>query len=151
MIGLDTSYVVALAVREHPAHDAAWRLFETEIRGRDGSMALTPQVLTEFAHVVSDPRRFERPLVLGDALSLSARLWQARECRQVAAGADAVSIFLDWMTLHGLGRKRLLDTMLAATYRAAGVERLASTDWRDFELFDTFEVVRIGGASAERP
>jgi predicted nucleic acid-binding protein len=144
VIGLDTSYLVALMVREHPAHAAAWRLFEVEIRGREGSMALAMQVLTELAHVVSDPRRFERPLALADALSLSARLWQASECRHVSPGADAVSIFLDWMSLHHLGRKRLLDTMLAATYRSAGVERLPSTDWRDFDLFGAFEVVRIG-------
>jgi hypothetical protein len=34
--------------------------------------------------------------------------------------------------------------MLAASYRAAGVTRLASTDWRDFEVYFAFEVVRIG-------
>jgi predicted nucleic acid-binding protein len=143
VIGLDTSFLVAAAIREHPAHPDAWRLFEAEIRGREGSVALAPQVLTEFAHVVTDPRRFERPLPMDEALSIGQRWWQARECRRVPVGEDAVSIFLDWMTLHRVGGKRLLDTLLAASYRAAGVTRIATSDWRDFELFDAFEIVRI--------
>lgn len=143
MIGLDTSFLVAVTVLEHPAHTAAWRLFESEIRGREGSVALAPQVLTEFAHVVTDPRRFERPLPMNQALSIGERWWQSIECRHVPTDADTVSTFLDWMTLHQLGRKRLLDTMLAATYRTAGVPRLATTDWRDFEVFGAFEVIRI--------
>jgi hypothetical protein len=42
-----------------------------------------------------------------------------------------------------LGRKRLLDTLLAATYHLAGVQRLAATDWRDFETFGVFEILRM--------
>jgi hypothetical protein len=42
-----------------------------------------------------------------------------------------------------LGRKRLLDTLLAATYYSAGVVRLASTDWRDFETYGVFELERL--------
>ena len=39
------------------------------------------------------------------------RLWGARECRRLSGGPAAVAILLDWMTLYGLGRERLLDTM----------------------------------------
>jgi predicted nucleic acid-binding protein len=31
VIGVDTSFLVGLAVREHPAHRACWKLFEKEI------------------------------------------------------------------------------------------------------------------------
>ena len=144
-VGVDTGVLVAVTVREHPAHAAAWRWFADEIRGRDGAMALAPQVLAEYAHVVTDPRRFEHPLSMEAALSLASRWWRARECRQVAADGDAVAIFLDWMAEHRLGRKRLLDTLLAASYAAVGVSRLVTTDGRDFEVFGAFEVVRIGG------
>ena len=142
--GLDTGVLVAIAVREHHAHRAAWQWFVEEVRGRDGAMAIAPQILAEFAHVVTDPRRFEQPLAMEDAMALAARFWNARECRHVAAADDSVAIFLDWIAAHRLGRKRLLDTLLAASYRAAGVSRLVTTDWRDFDVFGAFEVVRIG-------
>lgn len=144
MIGLDTSFLVAVSIREHPAHREAWRVFDGEIRGRDGAAAVAPQVLTEFVHVVTDPRRLERPIPMDEALDIGDRWWNARECRQVPVGSEAVAIFLDWMTLHRLGRMRLLDTMLAAAYHAFGVTRLATTDWRDFRVFEAFEIVAVG-------
>lgn len=141
MIGVDTSFLVALAAREHPVHRTCWRLFEDEIVGRSGSMAVASQVLTEFAHVVTDPRRFERPLEMAEALALCEQWWNADECRPVHADFDAGALFLTWMEQHGLGRKRLLDTLLAASYYCAGVRRIATTDWRDFNVYAVFDVL----------
>jgi predicted nucleic acid-binding protein len=93
--------------------------------------------------VITDARRFERPLAMTEAIELCETLWNAAECRPVAAGADAGALFLTWMHEHALGRKRLLDTLLAATLHAAGVERLATTDWRDFEVYGAFDLVRV--------
>lgn len=144
MIGLDTSYLIGLALREHPAHDRCLRLFDAEIRGQDGSMALAPQALAEFCHVVTDARRCERPLEMADALELCELWWNARECRQVAVDSEVGALSLTWMHSYRLGRKRLLDTLLAAAYHLAGVTRVATTDWRDFETYEVFEVERVG-------
>lgn len=143
MIGLDTSFLVALAIREHPSHRRCLQVFEEEILGQDAAMVLAPQVLAEFAHVVTDPRRFERPLPMVEALELCELWWNAPECRPAAVDAEAGALFLTWMHTFRLGRKRLLDTLLAATYHRAGVTRLATGDWRDFETFGVFEIVRV--------
>ena len=143
MIGADTSFLVGLAVREHPAHRACWQLFQGEILGKPGSMALAGQVLAEFAHVVTDPRRFERPLAMPEAVELCGQWWSAQECRQIDTGFDAGALFLTWMEAYRLGRKRLLDTLLAASYHCAGVKRIATTDWRDFGVYGAFEVVPL--------
>lgn len=147
MIGVDTSFLVGLAVREHPVHPACWGMFEKEILGRPGSMALAPQVMAEFAHVVTDPRRFERPLAMPEALELCGQWWDAQECRPVHTDFDAGALFLIWMEEFRLGRKRLLDTLLAAAYRRAGVERIATTDWRDFNVYGVFEIIRLDSAA----
>lgn len=143
MMGVDTSFLVGLAVREHPAHAPCWSLFKAEIRGQAASMALTPQVLVEFCHVVTDPRRFERPLPMAEVIELCELWWNAEECRPVAADLEACRLFLSWMHEFGLGRQRLLDTLLAASYHRAGVTRLASTGWREFERYGVFAVERL--------
>ena len=140
MIGIDTSFLVALAVREHAAHRQCWDLFEQRIRAKPGSAGLAPQVLSEFAHVVTDPRRFERPLPMSDAIDICQQWSRAEECQLISPGPEAVSVFLNWMHRHGLGRKRLLDTLLAATYHSAGITRIVTTNWRDFAAFGVFEV-----------
>lgn len=143
MIGVDTSFLVGLSIREHPAHRRCLRLFEREIRERAGAMAVAGQVLAEYCHVITDPRRFERPLEMSDALDLCEVWWDAEECHPVTVDAQVGALFLTWMLEHRLGRKRLLDTLLAATYHRAGVERVATTDWRDFQRFGVFQVERL--------
>jgi hypothetical protein len=49
------------------------------------------------------------------------------------------------MREHQLGRKRLLDTRLAATYRAAGIAKILSSNARDFTTFGCFTVIHAGG------
>jgi predicted nucleic acid-binding protein len=143
VIGADTSFLVGLAVRDHPGHQTCWRVFRESIRGRPASLALAPQALAEFVHVVTDPRRFEQPLPVHEALELCEQWWDAEECHCVVASREATTLFLSWMHTHGLGRKRLLDTLLAASYYTAGVRRIATTDWRDFSIFGVFDVVAI--------
>lgn len=143
MIGVDTSFLVGLAAREHPVHGACRALFEDEIVGRTGSMAVASQALAEFAHVATDPRRFEKPLAMTEALELCEQWWNADESRPVQADFDAGALFLAWMEQFRLGRKRLLDTLLAASYYRVGVRRIATTDWRDFEVYGVFEVLAL--------
>jgi len=50
---------------------------------------------------------------------------------------------LSWMRTHRLARKRLLDTLLAATWYSAGITRIATTNWRNFAVFEVFEVVGL--------
>jgi hypothetical protein len=45
------------------------------------------------------------------------------------------------MREHGLGRKRILDTMLAATYFANDVKSIVSSNAGNFEIFGCFEMV----------
>jgi hypothetical protein len=40
---------------------------------------------------------------------------------------------------HRLGRKRLLDTMLAATFRSAGISSILTCDRTDFEVLGGFQ------------
>ncbi len=45
------------------------------------------------------------------------------------------------MTSHRLGRMRVLDTLLAATYAAQGVSKLTTLNPKDFESFNRFDFV----------
>jgi predicted nucleic acid-binding protein len=100
--------------------------------------------MAELVHVVTDPRRFERPLSMTEALEKAREWWDARETEQVAPTARSVDQFWEWMAQHRLGRKRLLDTMLAATYHSHGVRAILTSDARDYAVFGCFEVISPG-------
>ncbi|WP_455383523.1 type II toxin-antitoxin system VapC family toxin [Salinispira pacifica] len=132
MIGIDTSFLVAFEIGSHPENSAARSLAK---RYSSESFGLAPQVLAEFIHVVTDPKRFERPLSFEAALDRADRWWNASEIIRIFPTNDAVELFALWMREFNLGRKRILDTMLAATYKAAGISIIASTNARDFARF----------------
>ena len=141
MTGLDTTFLVQVEIQEAEGHGAALELLRREIVGRDREAGLAPQVLSEFVHVVTDGRRFERPLSMARALARADFWWNATEVERIVPDEQAVRQFLAWMREHGLGRKRLLDTLLAATYYGRGVTRIVSSNARDYRVFGVFELI----------
>ena len=140
-LGIDTDVLVSWAMRGAPHHDAARRLFETEIETREVSVALTPQVFFEFIHVVTDPRRFERPMQMNEAVSVARDFWDAPDTIRVLPGPSMLHQVFELLQSLRLGRKRILDTALAVTLSQAGVRRLATFNGRDYEIFAFLEVV----------
>jgi hypothetical protein len=70
-----------------------------------------------FVHVVTDSKRFSAPLSMNAARDLAQTRWTAHEVIHIVPGDTAVTQFFAWHRAQNLGRKRLLDTLLAATYQ----------------------------------
>ena len=140
MIGIDTNILMALALAEHEFHPRANELLRAEI-SRGEEFGITPAALAEFIHAATDPRRVERPMTMAQALEDARYWWNAAQVRQVFPTPDSVGLSLDWMARHRLGRKRVLDTALAATLHTAGVRRLFTANPDDFRIFGVFELL----------
>jgi predicted nucleic acid-binding protein len=138
--GIDTGFLVAAEVADHPDHASA-RLKLAGLLAAGDRFALAPQVLAEFIHIVTDPRRFVQPLDMARARDLAEQWWTARDVDPVFPSEAVVQQFLGWLHQHQLGRKRLLDTLLAATYRQAGIESLLTTNPSDFAVFGDFSCI----------
>ena len=141
MIGIDTDALIAFELTAHPRHVDARRIFAQLVSASE-QLAICSQVFTEFVHVVTDSRRFSQPMPMADAL-LRASAW-ASDQETVVLNSDeqVISRFLQWMSAYHLGRKRVLDTMLAATYHAAGVTQLVTFNEPDFRVFNAFSFIR---------
>jgi predicted nucleic acid-binding protein len=142
--GLDTGFLVAAEVMEHAEHVAARDSLARLIAAGD-LIAIAPQVLAEFIHIVTDPRRFAQPLNMTGAYRLADQWWTAREVLRVFPDDAATRQFLAWLQQFSLGRKRLLDTLLAATYHQAGVHSLLTTNPADFAVFGVFQSIQPSG------
>jgi predicted nucleic acid-binding protein len=140
-LALDTDVLVNWLIRGSPFHRRARRLVENEVRRRSGSIGLVPQVLHEFLHVATDPKRFERPLSMPQAIALARELWDAQEVVRIIPQPTVMHRTLELLSTLSLGRKRILDTVLAATLEASGVTRLATFNGGDFRIFPFLEIV----------
>jgi len=141
-VGIDTDFLVRLAVLEHPGHDLAAERRDDHLNQGD-RFALATQVVSEFVHVVTDPRRFQKPFSMAQALAW-ARAWaSASEVDSIFPSDEALKRFFEWMLHHDLGRKRILDTMLAATYVTAGIRHLITGNPADYRIFSELILVEI--------
>jgi len=138
--GVDASFLIALELDEHLDHDAARDTFTRHVSTGD-RFATAPQVLAEFIHVVTDARRFSRPAGMTKAISLAEQWWTAAEVVQVLPNNASMKRLFDWMRRYSLGRKRILDTLLAATYLEAGVTSILTTNPADFAVFGAFTCI----------
>ena len=138
--GIDTGFLVAAEVVEHTGHQGARRKIAALVAAGDG-LALAPQVLAEFIHVVTDIKRFTTPLGMDAARDLAQKWWTAHEVIHIVPGDAAMALFFVWHRSHSLGRKRILDTLLAATYRSAGINSLLTTNSGDFAVLGEFQCV----------
>jgi predicted nucleic acid-binding protein len=135
--GLDTSFLVAVEVKSHKEHARARARFQALLKAQD-TFALAPQILAEVIHVVTDPRRFSSPLTVEQAVERAGVWWNAAEIVHVFPTAESTLLCLGWLEEHRLGRKRLLDTMLASTLQAGGVTSILTLNRDDFEVFESF-------------
>lgn len=137
--GIDTSFLVAVELASHSRHLATRQLLHSLHQAGD-QFALATQVLAEFVHIVTDPKRCTNPLTIEVALDRAEQLWNAVETVQIFPTSDANSQFFAWMRQHRLGRKRILDTQLAATFHTAGIRSILTLNKADFELFGCFVI-----------
>jgi predicted nucleic acid-binding protein len=138
--GLDTGFLVAAEVTEHAQHTAA-RTTLARLLGADDKIAIAPQVLAEFIHIVTDSRRFTHSLDMAAARQLAEQWWTASDVVRVFPDDGATRTFLIWLQQFSLGRKRLLDTLLAASYHQAGIQSIITTNPADFGVFGVFACV----------
>ncbi len=136
--GIDTTFLIQLDVASHPSHDRA-RAFRDDLLDGGNDFALAPQVLAEYIHIVTDPRRFDPPVSTPVAVAQSRAWWHGAEVLRVFPDDETAVFFHTWMLEYSLGRKQILDTLLAATYRAAGITGIVSSNARDYHRF--FEIV----------
>lgn len=141
-VGIDTSVLVQAHLPSLERHESARRFLLEQLALADSSIVLTPLVLHELLHVITDARRFEPAVTMGEALAIVHRYLGRSNVECLSVDEDSVLLALDLVERHRLGRRRIADTLLAATLLTHGVRKLATfntADFRVFEALDPFE------------
>jgi predicted nucleic acid-binding protein len=140
MTGLDCNILVQLALADHPANTVTVAAVQLE-RQRSGPLVFPSLVVTEFLHVVTDARRFDPPLTMLEALDWIDELLANPSFKLLEPNPESLRQTFRWMRQFSLGRKRILDTHLAAVLHTAGVRRLLTSNPDDFTVFGVLETV----------
>jgi len=140
MTGLDTNILIHLADVSDPKHVGTADLVQKEINAGE-DLLVPPQIVAEFLHVITDSRRFLNPLTMSAALDWIDAFIGNPGVKQLMPTDTLVPQSNQWMRQHNLGRKRILDTQLAATFYLAGCKRLITSNPDDFKIFNCFALI----------
>jgi predicted nucleic acid-binding protein len=130
---------VQLALADHPANAAAVAIVQAELQ-RGEQLVFPSLIVTEFLHVVTDERRFSPPLTMVEALEWIEEFISHPAVVVLEPTTESLRQMFQWMRQFNLGRKRILDTQLAAILHTAGVGRLLTSNPNDFKVFGVIEV-----------
>lgn len=140
MIGLDCNILVQLAFADHPANATTLAAVQMEINHGE-RLAFPSLVVAEFLHVATDGRRFAPPLTMTEALDWIDDFLKNPAVRLMEPTPASMEQTLRWMRQFSLGRKRILDTQLAAVLHVGGVRRLLTSNPADFAVFGVLDTV----------
>lgn len=139
-VGIDTNVLITAALPALRGHIEVKRAL-SELFRAEAILVLTPAILHELLHVITDPKRFEHPLSMVEASALARYYMNRSNVELLTTDESAMLLALDLMEKHRLGRKRLADTLFAATLLTHDVGRLVTLNGRDFRLFVDLELI----------
>lgn len=140
MIGLDCNILVQLAFADHAANSKTIAAVQAETQ-KGEKLVFPSLVVAEFLHVVTVERRFAPPLTMAEALDWIDEFLKNQAVSLLESSHASMDQTLRWMRQYNLGRKRILDTQLAAALHTNGVRRLLTSNPGDFAIFRVFETV----------
>ena len=141
MRGLDTNVLVYAHIPAFSEHRPVRKFLLDQLGIPEIILAVTPGVLHEFVHVITDSRRFDNPVSMSEALSI-ARLYLGRKNVSCLGADEAVMLrAVDLLEQHGLGRKRIADTLFAATLLHHGVREIITCNPGDYRIFSDLHVI----------
>lgn len=139
--GVDTSVLVYAHMPGLRDHEPVRRYLHELLNDGETILVITPVVLHEFVHVVTDGRRFDPPVAFVEALAIARRYLDRTNVECLTLGEEAIRAAFDLLERHRLGRKRIADTLFAAALLHHGVTEIATCNPGDFDDFEGLRIV----------
>jgi toxin-antitoxin system PIN domain toxin len=137
---LDTN-VLVYALYADAEHHRPARILLDQAEHDDIGFCLTPQILTEFYAVVTNPRRVTEAKSPGEALDVIDTLLSLPGIILLSVPIDIVAQWTRLLRQYPVTGADVFDVLLAATLRSHGVSRLYTFNRADFERFDDLHVL----------
>lgn len=138
---IDTNVLVMAHIAAMPHHERVRRYLVEQLALPETTLVVTPLILHEFVHVITDPRRFTPPVAMHEATAIARLYLDHANIDCVAVDRHAMTMAIDLLDKHRLGRKRIADTLLAATLLQNNVSEILTCNGNDFAVFNAFTLV----------
>ena len=140
-LGLDSNVLIYAQIPSMLAHNAVRSFMLKQLANPETQLIVTPAILHEFVHIVTDSRRFEPPVSMFEAIAIARNYLGRTNVRCLATDEAALQLALELMERHRLGRQRLADSLFAATLLINGVHELITCNPADYRIFPQLHLI----------
>lgn len=137
---LDTNVLVYAFQQGAPQHKASRHLLD-EAQAGNQPLCISPQVLSEFYSVVTDPRRVTAPRQSAEALDAIEQVLLMSGMTLLPTPVDLVMRWIALVRQHAVTGGGIFDVQLVATMLANGVTRIYTFDQAHFTPFSQIQVL----------
>jgi predicted nucleic acid-binding protein len=138
--GVDTNVLIYTHI-ELPQYELVRGYLLDQLAHDEVTLVVTPVILHEFVHVVTDARRFSPPVAMPDALAIARGYLDSTNVECLSVDERAIVSAFDLLERHQLGRKRIADTLFAASLLNQGVRELITCNVADFQIFEELTLI----------
>ena len=140
-LGIDTNVLIYALNEESSFHDQARKLLASVAENTYFGIVCW-QNLTEFYAIVTDKRRFPRPLLPSEAMVEIKKLFEMG-IEVIGANQRARAIWSGILKVVMPKGQQVHDTFLAATFLSHGVDILVTENKADFEAIKNLKVLEL--------
>lgn len=140
-VGVDTNVLVYAHLPQDRTHEQVRAQLLALLRAEQTVVCVTPMILHELVHVITDARRFSPPAPIAQALAIARGYATASNVECLPVDAASTLLAFDLLDAHALGRKRIADTLFAATLLEHDVTELLTCNVDDFRIFDRLTLI----------
>lgn len=135
---VDTNILVIAHVAAATHHARVRRYLVGQLAEPNVTLVVTPLILHEFVHIITDARRFAPPVSMHEATAIARLYLEHSNIECLSTDREAIALALSLIDKHQLGRKRIADTLFAATLLENDVREIVTCNPSDFAVFNAF-------------
>jgi len=137
---IDTNVLVYASDQTSPFHQEAVRLREKGLKG-EISLCVSPQILTEFFAIITDPKRVNNPRTCQEALIEIEKYLYSKNILKIYPGPDIIEKILDLLRRYEITRQEVFDLQLVATMLSNNITQIYTYNKSDFSKFKEIKVL----------
>ena len=137
---LDTNILVYAINTTSQYHSKCNAIRKKAISGELQS-CITPQIISEFYAITTDPKRVEHPLTKEEAVGEIENYIRSENVIKILPRPDSFTRIIDLLKRYNVSRQQIFDLLLVATMLSNNIKRICTYNQNDFILFSEIEVI----------
>lgn len=110
--GIDTNVLIYAHMAELPQHEAVRSYLLSQLAQDDVTLVVTPGILHELVHVITDGRRFDPPVTMKDALAVARGYLDSANIECLSVDESSLVRAFELLERYQLGRNASLTLSL---------------------------------------